>query len=130
MERGAAGDWPGAVRYTYAAEPIVAWNCHCRDCQRASGGAYTPVFYVAESALAVIGKIKYHKIQTDSSHTNSRGFCPECGSSLCARPSIVPNFCGYSPRELGRSESGSPDHKPLDSERSNLGSSKARDFEG
>jgi hypothetical protein len=30
----------GAVRYECAAEPFMALNCHCRDCQRASGSAY------------------------------------------------------------------------------------------
>jgi hypothetical protein len=27
----------GAVRYECTAEPFMALNCHCRDCQRASG---------------------------------------------------------------------------------------------
>ena len=84
----------GAIRYTCAAEPIVAWKCHCRDCQRASGGAFTPVFYVAKSALTVTGEIKYHKVQTKSGNTNSRGFCAECGSPLCALPSVLPTFVG------------------------------------
>jgi hypothetical protein len=83
-----------AIRYTSAAEPIVAWNCHCCDCQRASGGAYTPVFYVVKSALTITGEIKYHKVQTKSGNTNSRGFCPECGSPLFAAPSLLPAFMG------------------------------------
>ena len=27
----------GAIRYACTAEPLLALNCHCRDCQRASG---------------------------------------------------------------------------------------------
>jgi hypothetical protein len=84
----------GAIRYTCAAKPIVAWKCHCRDCQRASGGAFTSVFYVAKSALTVTGEIKYYEAQTKSGNTNSRGFCPGCGSPLCALPSVLPTFVG------------------------------------
>ena len=36
----------GAIRYTCAAAPLFALNCHCRDCQRASGSAFCPVLYV------------------------------------------------------------------------------------
>ncbi|PYK62656.1 MAG: aldehyde-activating protein, partial [Verrucomicrobia bacterium] len=36
----------GAIRYECTAEPIVMFNCHCRDCQRGSGGPYTGVVYV------------------------------------------------------------------------------------
>ena len=30
----------GAIRYQVDAEPVLMVNCHCRACQRASGGAY------------------------------------------------------------------------------------------
>jgi hypothetical protein len=81
----------GAIRYTCAAEPIIAWKCHCRDCQGATGGAFAPVVYVAKSALTVTGEIKYHDVQAKSGNTVSRGFCPECGSPLCALLSTLPS---------------------------------------
>jgi hypothetical protein len=31
----------GAIRYEVSAEPIVMFNCHCRDCQKTTGGPYT-----------------------------------------------------------------------------------------
>jgi hypothetical protein len=30
----------GAIRYECSAAPIFALNCHCRDCQRATGKPY------------------------------------------------------------------------------------------
>src|SRR5439155_7686682 len=30
----------GAVRYRLTAEPLIVHACHCRDCQRLSGGAF------------------------------------------------------------------------------------------
>jgi hypothetical protein len=41
----------GAIHYVVTAEPIVTFNRHCRDCQKASGGRYTPVFYVPANAF-------------------------------------------------------------------------------
>ena len=32
----------GAIRYRCSAPPIYMGNCHCRDCQQATGGAYLP----------------------------------------------------------------------------------------
>ena len=45
----------GAIRDECSAKPMFSWNCHCRDCQRASGSAYCPVMYVPRSALKVKG---------------------------------------------------------------------------
>jgi Glutathione-dependent formaldehyde-activating enzyme len=66
----------GAIRYRCAAEPIVAWNCHCCDCQRASGGAFTPVFYVAKSALTVTGEINSTKFRLRAAIRTTEGSVP------------------------------------------------------
>jgi hypothetical protein len=42
-----------AIRYTCAAEPLFALNCHCRDCQRESGSAFVPVLAVPRVAFAI-----------------------------------------------------------------------------
>ena len=50
----------GAIRYEVTGEPIVTFNCHCRDCQKTTGGAYTPVFYVPANAFKITkGTPKY-----------------------------------------------------------------------
>lgn len=41
----------GAVRYECTAESVMAFNCHCRDCQRATGGPYVPAVVIPRSAL-------------------------------------------------------------------------------
>src|SRR5215469_241602 len=68
----------GAIRYEVTAEPIVMFNCHCRDCQKTTGSGYTPVFYVPANAFKITkGTPKYYMVGG-----NVRGFCPECGSRL------------------------------------------------
>jgi hypothetical protein len=75
----------GAVRYECNAEPIFMGNCHCRDCQKAGGGAYDAAIGVPAAALIITGKVKYHDTKAASGNTLSRGFCPDCGARLFAK---------------------------------------------
>src|SRR5882672_3085153 len=75
----------GAIRYECSAEPVVSWQCHCRDCQRACGSAFYAVLYVPRAALSVSGEIKYYDVRGESRVTVSRGFCPQCGSPVLAK---------------------------------------------
>ncbi len=83
----------GAVRYECSAEPLMVINCHCRDCQRASGTAYASGLLVPEAALRLTkGEPKYHTSVADSGRRVSRGFCPECGSPVVAKNEAYPIF--------------------------------------
>ena len=76
-------------------------NCHCRDCQKASGGAYEPDIGLPAAALKITGTVKYYDTKADNGNTLSRGlfqvaldisyFCPECGSSLFGKANAVPD---------------------------------------
>lgn len=77
----------GAVRYECNAEPIFMGNCHCRDCQKASGSAYEAAIGVPAPALKITGNVKYFDSKADSGNMVSRGFCPECGSRLFGKSS-------------------------------------------
>ncbi|WP_427158061.1 GFA family protein [Aliinostoc sp. HNIBRCY26] len=78
----------GSVRYECSAPPIVMGNCHCRDCQRATGSAYASALLVPQSAVTIIGDVKYHEVIGDSGSIVGRGFCPICGSRLFSKPPI------------------------------------------
>ena len=43
----------GAIRYTCSAEPVMVANCHCRDCQYASGGGASTVALVSRPAIEI-----------------------------------------------------------------------------
>jgi len=68
----------GAVRYECSAEPIAMFKCHCRDCQRISGGGFTPVVYVPLTK----GSLHYYGTPSLAGGHNKRGFCPQCGSRV------------------------------------------------
>ncbi len=50
----------GQVRYqtTCIASPFKV-NCHCRDCQKLSGGPYVSLMGVPEASFSVTGKITW-----------------------------------------------------------------------
>jgi len=73
----------GAIRYECAAEPLEMFQCHCRDCQRATGGAGTYVVIVPANAFKLIrGTLRYHFTPSAAIGHHKRGFCAECGSRM------------------------------------------------
>ncbi len=85
----------GAIRYQCSAEPLYMGNCHCRDCQRATGTAYFAAVGVAASAFHLThGTPTYYQKQADSGNTMRRAFCPQCGSPLFLTNSARPDFVG------------------------------------
>ena len=73
----------GAIRSDCGAEPLAMFQCHCRDCQRASGGIGAfPLLVAKESFKFTKGTPRYHFTQSQMGFQHKRGFCPECGSRL------------------------------------------------
>ena len=52
----------GAIRYECDADPIIMMNCHCRDCQKASGSGYAAIVVVPKAAIQIRGEQRYHKV--------------------------------------------------------------------
>ena len=84
----------GAIRYECTADPVFSWNCHCRDCQQASGSAFCPVSYVPKSGFSYSGEVTYREVKAESGNAVSRGFCPGCGSPVFILAELVPDLIG------------------------------------
>jgi hypothetical protein len=82
----------GAVRYECAADPVFTGNCHCRDCQKATGSAFVAALAVPAAALKIAGNVKYHDTKAENGNTFSRGFCPDCGSRLFGKSTGFPEL--------------------------------------
>jgi hypothetical protein len=81
----------GAIRYECTVEPVFMGNCHCRDCQRATGSAYFAAVVVREAAFKlVLGDPSWHESQADRGHTIRRAFCSKCGSPVFIQNSASP----------------------------------------
>lgn len=90
MEGGCAC---GAVRYRLTTTPMFVHCCHCRDCQRQTGGAF------AINALIETDRIAIHSgqpapcpVPTDSGRPHLIHRCPTCHTAVWsdygARPSL------------------------------------------
>ena len=85
----------GTISYECTAKPLFSWNCHCTDCQEASGAAYCPVMYVPKSALTLKGDAPtYFRVIADSGRWVDRGICTKCGSNLFILAELVPDMQG------------------------------------
>jgi hypothetical protein len=92
----AGGCTCGAIRYECNVEPVMAFNCHCRDCQRFSGSAYSSGFLVPLAGLRfTAGEPKYHAATADSGNAVARGFCTECGAPVVATQAALPLYVVY-----------------------------------
>lgn len=83
----------GAIRYTCSTEPLYMGNCHCRDCQRATGSAYFAAVIAKTSDFSLTGgePIWYEK-KADSGTLMRRGFCSSCGSPVLLTNGAIPDF--------------------------------------
>ena len=75
----AGGCQCGAIRYAFYAPLENAHVCHCRMCQRASGGVFAALAGGAPDNFAwTRGTPKFFA----SSNLAQRGFCADCGTPL------------------------------------------------
>ena len=83
----------GAIRYESTAEPIVMLHCHCRDCQRASGGPFTSFVVVPAEAFKLLqGSPRFHASPSEAGGMTRRGFCADCGSPVAVKTDAVPQI--------------------------------------
>lgn len=77
----------GAVRYRIAGDPVAVAQCHCRNCQRQSGSAFSLNLLVRASAAEIAGILTtYEDRDTESGRPVLRKFCGTCGSPIVSVP--------------------------------------------
>jgi hypothetical protein len=58
-------------------------NCHCTDCQKATGGPYLPAVLVLKDDFTLSkGEPKVFESAADAGHPMQRMFCGDCGSPI------------------------------------------------
>ena len=82
----------GKVRYSADVEPVFAGICHCRNCQKESGSAFSIVVAAPQPALTVQGDLKTYEDKGDSGQPMCRRFCPACGSTVLDEGAAMPGI--------------------------------------
>jgi hypothetical protein len=80
----------GQVPYTADAEPAFAGVCHCTNCQKQSGGAFSIVIAIPQTALSIQGTTRSYAAKGDSGKNNVLTFCPNCSSVITSEAEVMP----------------------------------------
>jgi len=91
----------GEISFLCNQAPLVMFNCHCHQCQTASGGTFVSVALVRESALTIEkGQATFYKSIGDSGRSTERGFCATCGTPMFAKGEVAPGLISIKPGTL------------------------------
>ncbi len=84
----------GAISYEFDTDPAVYGVCHCKNCQKQAGSAFSTLAGVAKAGFRMSGEPKlYQDSDTESGNSVERYFCGTCGSpiysALPAQPDLL-----------------------------------------
>lgn len=73
----------GKIRYELETAPLTVIQCHCRNCQRQSGSAFSVnLVYKLSQVSMNKADLACYRDTADSGNLVYRYFCPECGSPI------------------------------------------------
>lgn len=79
----------GSVRYRISASPLSVYTCHCKDCQRFSGGASSISMMVKNADFEVLqGATEHFEKKADSGNVIVMNFCVHCHGWLWNEPAM------------------------------------------
>ena len=87
----------GQVRVRVTEAPVVAAACHCRACQKLTGGAYSLTLMLPASGLSVEGETEIGGLH---SPVPEHHFCPSCKTWLFSRGIAGGQFVNLRPSLL------------------------------
>jgi len=82
----------GQVRYSAHSDPAFMGVCHCKNCQKQTGTAFSVVLAVPKSGLSIHGQLKTYRDTGGSGQPVLRSFCPECGSPITTVVASMPDL--------------------------------------
>ena len=72
----------GEISYKCNGDIKMIINCHCEDCQAATGSVHGTMLFVSGDDLEINGSPKTFSHSADSGNTLTKHFCGSCGSQL------------------------------------------------
>jgi hypothetical protein len=73
----------GAVRYRLTSPPMIVHCCHCRDCQRQTGGAFAVNALIETDRIEMLsGEPVAISVPTDSGRPHDVYRCPVCETAV------------------------------------------------
>ena len=83
----------GAITYELSEAPAMTGVCHCKNCQRQAGSAFSTLAGVPKAGITINGEPKlYEDGDTASGNTVQRYFCGNCGSPIYSAIDAMPDM--------------------------------------
>ncbi|WP_426163727.1 GFA family protein [Sandarakinorhabdus sp. DWP1-3-1] len=82
----------GQLSATCTGEPVRVSVCHCRNCQRRSGSAFSLQARWPDAQVELAGSFREWQHLGDSGSCATFRFCPECGSTLVYASTGLPGL--------------------------------------
>jgi len=83
-----------AIRYSVTADPLIVHACHCRDCQRITGGPFVINLWIEKKFVEEKGATpRSFRLRAGSGKNHDVFFCETCGTYVWSRYHIVPGEC-------------------------------------
>jgi hypothetical protein len=81
----------GRIRYRLTNTPLVVHACHCRNCQRITGGAFVINIWIEKEYFKTSGaKPRSYKTKGGSGKAHEAFFCGTCGTYIWSCYAIAP----------------------------------------
>lgn len=82
----------GSVKYSSEAEPEMTAVCHCENCQRQTGTAFSVIVGIPAASLVFDGEENLAEFldRGESGGAVRRRFCRNCGSPILSLVEVVP----------------------------------------
>ncbi|CAG8001732.1 unnamed protein product [Penicillium nalgiovense] len=82
----------GGITYAVEADTYLSALCHCTDCQKWTGGAFTSNAVVPRTSFKLTkGTPNTYDVVGNSGKINKHSFCPTCGSGLYTELEVMPD---------------------------------------
>lgn len=83
----------GWIQYELLDKPMIVQACHCRDCQKQSGSAFSVNLWMEASNIRVTGKGQgpaYYPSRGGSGKAHDIYFCDRCGTTMWSHYHAAP----------------------------------------
>ncbi len=95
----------GSVQYTVSGEPLMTYACHCTDCQKRTGSAFSMGCIYSLRALSLTGELSEWTRKSDDGNSNTRYSCKACGNIIYGLSSVAPELIKLQPGTMTSAQS-------------------------
>lgn len=82
----------GQVQLTLSGDALFTYACHCMDCQKRTGSAFSMGLVIPADFVALEGECTAWTRTSDDGHTNTRHSCSQCGNIIYGDSSATPGI--------------------------------------